>query len=79
MKLQRIFILCLLAFCAINIKAQIGDVILGVFQGKSDTVVVADSARLGDVAKQDSLQVVQLLRRRILKSLAWKQDVCSRT
>ena len=60
MKLQRIFILCLLAFCVINIKAQISDVILGVFQGKSDTVVVADSARLGDVAKRDSLQVVQL-------------------
>ena len=61
MKLQRIFILCLLAFCTINVKAQIGDAIRGMFQGKNDSVVVADSARLGaEVVNQDSLQVVQL-------------------
>ena len=61
MKLQRIFILCLLALCTISVKAQIGDAILGMFQGKKDSVVVADSARLGaGVSNQDSLQVVQL-------------------
>ena len=61
MNLQRVFILCLLAFCSINMKAQISDAILGVFQGKSDSVMVADSARLdAEVVNQDSLQVVQL-------------------
>lgn len=61
MKLQRIFILCLLALCTISVKAQIGDAILGMFQGKKDSVAVADSARLGaGVSNQDSLQVVQL-------------------
>ena len=61
MKFQRIFILCLLALCTISVKAQIGDAILGMFQGKKDSVVVADSARLGaGVSNQDSLQVVQL-------------------
>ena len=61
MKLQRIFILCLLALCTISVKAQIGDAILGMFQGKKDSVVVADSACLGaGVSNQDSLQVVQL-------------------
>ena len=61
MKFQRIFILCLLALCTISVKAQIGDAILGMFQGKKDSVAVADSARLGaGVSNQDSLQVVQL-------------------
>ena len=61
MKLQRIFILCLLALCSINIKAQISDAILEVFQGKSDSVVVVDSTHLdAEVINQDSLLVVQL-------------------
>ena len=60
MKLQRIFILCLLALCTISVKAQI-DAILGMFQGEKGSVAVADSARLGaGVSNQDSLQVVQL-------------------
>ena len=61
MNLQRIFILCLWLFCAINVKAQIGDAILGALQGKNDSVIVADSTHFeAEVINQDSLQVVQL-------------------
>ena len=61
MNLQRVFILCLLAFCTISVKAQISDAILGALQGKSDSVIVADTAHLDTVPiNQDSLQVVQL-------------------
>ena len=61
MNLQRVFILCLWALCSISVKAQIGDVILGGLQGKNDSVIMVDSARLNaEVVNQDSLQVAQL-------------------
>ena len=61
MKLQRLFILCLLAFCTINVNAQIGDAIRGIFQVQGDSVIVPDSTDVGTVAvNQDSLLVLQL-------------------
>ena len=61
MKLQRVLILCLLALCTLTIQAQISDAIRGVLQGKSDSVMVTDSARLeSETINQDSLQVVLL-------------------
>ena len=67
MKLQRIFIFCLLALYTINIKAQIGDAIREIFHTGNSTVIVSDSAITADsthieakAINQDSLLVVQL-------------------
>ena len=61
MKLQRVFILCLLVLCAISVRAQIGNAIRGIFQTERDSVAVVDSTRSEDQSiKRDSLLVVQL-------------------
>ena len=61
MKLQRLFILCLLAFCTINVNAQIADAIRGIFQVQGDSVIVPDSTDVETVAvNRDSLLVLQL-------------------
>ena len=62
MKLQRVFILCLLVLCTINVKAQIGDAIREIFQTESNSaIVVADSANSeAELINQDSLLVAQL-------------------
>ena len=61
MNLRRVFILCLLALCTISLRAQISDAILEIFHGKSDSVIVADSAHyVAEATNQDSLQVAQL-------------------
>ena len=62
MKLQRVFILCLLVLCTINVKAQIGDAIREIFQTESNSVfVVPDSANSeAELINQDSLLVAQL-------------------
>ena len=61
MKFQRVFFLCLLVLCAINVKAQIGNAFRGFFQVESDSVVVADSTYLKEEKiNQDSLLVSQL-------------------
>ena len=61
MKLQRMFILCLVVLCTANVKAQLGNAIRGIFKTESDTVLVADSADVEAVpVNQDSLLVVQL-------------------
>ena len=61
MKLQRVFLLCLLSLCTISVRAQIGNAIREIFKVESDTVVVADSTSVEtETINQDSLLVVQL-------------------
>ena len=62
MKLQRVFILCLLGMlCTVNVKAQIGNAIREIFQTGTDTVMVADSTQLEtEKVNQDLLLVAQL-------------------
>ena len=61
MKLHRVFILCLLALCTISVKAQIGNAIREIFQGESDSIVVADSVNAeAELLNQNLLLVAQL-------------------
>lgn len=54
MKLQRLFILCLLVFCYTSGRAQIGNTIREIFHTKNDSIAVADNTN------QDSLLVAHL-------------------
>ena len=61
MKLQRVFILCLLVLCTMGAKAQIGDAIRGIFQTDSDSAIVADSINHeAEALKQNQQLVAQL-------------------
>ena len=67
MNLKRVFILCIMVLCTINVRAQIGDAIRGIFHSggetvtAGDSVVVADSAQIkAEVINEDSLLVLEL-------------------
>lgn len=61
MKLQRIFILCLLVLCTMNVRAQIVDAVREIFQTSGEPTAVADTIQPGaETVNQDSLLVVQL-------------------
>lgn len=61
MKLQRIFILCLLVLCTMNVRAQIVDAVREIFQTSGEPAAVADTIQPGaEMLNQDSLLVVQL-------------------
>ena len=61
MKLQRIFILCLLVLCTMNVRAQIVDAVREIFQTSGEPAAVADTIQPGaETVNQDSLLVVQL-------------------
>lgn len=61
MKLQRLFLLCLMVLFTINVKAQIGNAIREIFHTPSDTAVVVDSTLVTvEVINHDSLLIVQL-------------------
>ena len=61
MKLQRIYILSLLVFCSLNVRAQIGDAIREIFHAERDSLIVSDSSIVKEeVADQGPLLVAQL-------------------
>ena len=61
MKLQRIFILCLLVLCTMNVRAQIVDAVREIFQTSGEPAAVADTIQpRAETVNQDSLLVVQL-------------------
>ena len=58
--LQRVFILFLLVLSTMCVRAQISNVVRGIFQAPGDSAVVADSAHIQEAVNQDSLLVAQL-------------------